>query len=187
MIETKKPKANYINNSDFLEALVLYKDKCKHAEENNLEHPPIPNYIGECFLKIAEHLSRKPNFASYTFREDMVSDGIENCLMYFHNFDPEKSKNPFSYFTQIVWYAFLRRIIKEKKQLYIKYKATEQIGILDEYEMLEDEDGHTRQFEMYDNISEFIYNYEESAKKKKIKRKRGVELFLEPDDDIVDT
>ena len=182
MTEKRKP-VNYINNSDFLEALIKYKQETKEADKLGIEHPPIPNYIGECFLKIAEHLSRKPNFASYSFREEMVCDGIENCIMYFRNFDPEKSKNPFSYFTQIVWYAFLRRIIREKKQLYIKYKATEQIGILDEFEMMEDEDGNMRQFEMYDNISEFIHNYEESAKNKKQKRKKGIELFYELDEE----
>ena len=109
----------------------------------------------------------------------MMSDGIENCLMYFDNFDPTKSKNPFAYFTQIIYYAFLRRIQKEKKQLYVKYKATEQIGILDEFEMLEFEDGTTRQFELYDNISEFIENYEDAKKaKKEVKKPKGIEKFL---------
>jgi hypothetical protein len=109
----------------------------------------------------------------------MMSDGIENCLMYFDNFDPAKSKNPFAYFTQIIYYAFLRRIQKEKKQLYVKYKATEQMGILDEFEMLEFEDGTTRQFELYENISEFIENYEEAKKaKKEVKKPKGIEKFL---------
>jgi hypothetical protein len=109
----------------------------------------------------------------------MIADGIENCLMYFRNFDPDKSKNPFAYFTQIIYYAFLRRIMKEKKQLYVKYKATEQIGILDEFEMLEDSEGHSRQFELYDNISEFIFNFEESKRKKKEGKTKGLEKFLD--------
>ena len=79
-------------------------------------------YVGDCFLKIATHLSYKPNFVNYPFREDMICDGIENCLQYIDNFDPEKSSNPFAYFTQIIYYAFLRRIQKEKKQLEIKQK-----------------------------------------------------------------
>ena len=158
---TDKTK-HYVNNADFLAALIDHKLKCDEAIKNNKPEPNIPNYIGECFLKIAEHLSRKPNFASYSFREEMISDGIENCLMYFRNFDPLKSKNPFAYFTQIIYFAFLRRIQKEKKQLYVKYKATEQIGILDEFELLEDSDGNTKQFELYDNISEFIFNFEET-------------------------
>lgn len=160
---------HYINNADFLKALVEYKEKCAVAEKENKPDPPIPNYIGECFLKIADHLSRKPNFASYSFREEMISDGIENCLMYFRNFNVEKSNNPFAYFTQIIYYAFLRRIQKEKKQLYVKYKATEQFGIFDEFEMFEDDNGVTRQFQMYDNISEFIHTYEETKKNKKKK------------------
>jgi len=99
--------------------------------------------------------------------------------MYFNNFDPTKSKNPFAYFTQIIYYAFLRRIQKEKKQTYVKYKATEQMGILDEMEMMELEDGTTRQFELYDNISEFIENYEVAKENKKVAKKpKGIEKFL---------
>ena len=174
----KKPK-HYVNNADFLDALIVYKEKCDVAKAAEKEDPQIPNYIGECFLKIAEHLSRKPNFISYSFRDEMIADGIENCLMYFRNFNPSKSKNPFAYFTQIIYYAFLRRIMKEKKQLYVKYKATEQFGILDEFEMYEDSDGNMKQFELYENISEFIQNFEENKKKKKEGKSKGLEKFIE--------
>ena len=181
-MKTMTKKTNhYINNADFLKALVDYKELCDTAEKEKKPEPPIPNYIGECFLKIADHLSRKPNFVSYSFRDEMISDGIENCLMYFKNFDPIKSKNPFAYFTQIIYYAFLRRIMKEKKQLYVKYKATEQFGILDEFEMFEDSDGNMRQFQLYDNISEFIQTFEENKKKKK-RIKTLDELGAEIDD-----
>jgi len=170
---------HYINNADFLAALIDYKEKCNTAKAEKKQPPAIPNYIGECFMKIAEGLSHKPNFINYTYREEMMSDGIENCLMYFNNFDPTKSKNPFAYFTQIIYYAFLRRIQKEKKQLYVKYKATEQMGILDEMELLEFEDGTSKQFELYDNIAEFIGNYEEAQdKKKEVKKPKGLEKFL---------
>ena len=163
MTTTIKKQKHYINNPDFLQALMDYKAEQKRCKKDKLPDPPIPNYIGECFMKIAEGLS----------------DGIENCLMYFDNFDPSKSKNPFAYFTQIIYYAFLRRIQKEKKQLYVKYKATEQMGILDEFEMLEFEDGTTRQFELYENISEFIENYEDAKKaKKEVKKPKGIEKFL---------
>jgi hypothetical protein len=111
----------------------------------------------------------------------MICDGIENCIMYFRNFDPSKSKNPFAYFTQIIYFAFLRRIAKEKKQLYVKYKATQQFGILDEGEMYEDENGNMKQFEMYDNISEFIFNFEETKKAKKKSKTKGLENFIELD------
>jgi hypothetical protein len=169
---------HYVNNEDFLNALVQYKSICDKAKQENKEDPIVPNYIGECFLKIAEHLSRKPNFISYSFREEMICDGIENCIMYFRNFDPTKSNNPFAYFTQIIYYAFLRRIQKEKKQMYVKYKATEQFGILDEGEMYEDVDGNMKQFVLYDNISEFIQNFEEKKRNKK-KSKKGLEKFFE--------
>jgi hypothetical protein len=135
-------------------------------------------------MKIAEGLSHKPNFINYSYRDEMISDGIENCLMYFENFDETKSKNPFAYFTQVIYFAFLRRIQKEKKQLYVKYKATEMYGILDEFEMMESEDGSTRQFELYDNIAEFIETYEDArtakkAEKDALKKPKGLEKFIE--------
>ena len=124
----RKKSEHYVNNRELLEALIVYRAKVANAKEKNLPKPRITNYLGECFLKIATHLSYKPNFVNYMFREDMISDGIENCVQYIHNFDPEKSKNPFAYFTQIIHYAFLRRIQKEKKQLEIKTKIIEKTG-----------------------------------------------------------
>ena len=126
--KTAKVK-HYVNNEHFLEEMVVFRAAVKEAEATNGERPRVPEYIGECLFKIATHLARKPNFANYTFKEDMVSDGIENCLLYIDNFDPEKSKNPFAYFTQIIYYAFLRRIQKEKKHLYIKYKSMDNLII----------------------------------------------------------
>lgn len=123
-----KNKEYYVNNKEFLEAISVYRTKVNEAKEKGLPRPKVPNYIGECFLKIATHLSYKPNFVNYMFREDMICDGVENCLQYIDNFDPEKSKNPFAYFTQIIWFAFLRRISKEKKQLEIKTKILEKSG-----------------------------------------------------------
>ena len=124
----RKKSEHYVNNKELLQALIVYREKVAHAKENDLPKPRITNYLGECFLKIATHLSYKPNFVNYMFRDDMISDGIENCVQYIHNFDPEKSRNPFAYFTQIIYYAFLRRIQKEKKQLEIKTKIIERTG-----------------------------------------------------------
>ena len=124
----RKKSEHYVNNKQLLEALIVYRAEVAHAKENDLPKPRITNYLGECFLKIATHLSYKPNFVNYMFRDDMISDGIENCVQYIHNFDPEKSRNPFAYFTQIIHYAFLRRIQKEKKQLDIKTKIIEKTG-----------------------------------------------------------
>ena len=124
----RKKSEHYVNNKELLQALIVYREKVAHAKENDLPKPRITNYLGECFLKIATHLSYKPNFVNYMFRDDMISYGIENCVQYIHNFDPEKSKNPFAYFTQIIHYAFLRRIQKEKKQLDIKTKIIERTG-----------------------------------------------------------
>ena len=114
---------HYVDNQRFLEEISEYQKFRIDAKDKGEEPPPCPEYIGECFLKIANRLSYRPNFINYAFREDMISDGIENCVQYMNNFNPEKSKNPFAYFTQIIYYAFVRRIQKEKKQLYIKYKT----------------------------------------------------------------
>ena len=124
----KKKSEHYVNNKELLEALIVYRAKVAHAKENDLPKPRITNYLGECFLKIATHLSFKPNFVNYIFKDDMISDGIENCVQYIHNFNPEKSQNPFAYFTQIIHYAFLRRIQREKRQLEIKNKIIEKSG-----------------------------------------------------------
>ena len=128
MSKTRKKSEHYVNNKELLHALIVYKNKVKEAQENEQPKPRITNYLGECFLKIATHLSYKPNFVNYMFREDMISDGIENCVQYINNFDPNKSTNPFAYFTQIIHYAFLRRIQKEKKQMDIKNKILEKTG-----------------------------------------------------------
>lgn len=173
-------KTNYVDNKLFLKEMTAYRRSVRKAKKDGLEKPRIPEYVGQCFMLIAENMSHKYNFLSYTFRDEMVSDAIENCVMYADNFNPRKSKNPFAYFSQICYYAFLRRIQREKKQLYVKYKSTELHGVLDDFDQLEDGDGNTRQFEMYDNISEFIQKFEnaKAAKKAKIKAK-GLEKFLE--------
>ena len=123
----KKPKnpAHYVDNEDFYDALCDWKDTVIEAENCGEPRPPITDYIGECFIKMAEGLSRRACFINYDFREEMVGDAIENCILYAHNFKKE-GKNPFAYFTQMMYYAFLRRIQKEKKQMYVKYKLVEQ-------------------------------------------------------------
>ena len=158
---SRKKSEHYVNNKELLEALIVYRSKVEKSfleingreptREDRANHwegkPTIPNYLGECFLKSATHLSYKPNFVNYMFRDDMISDGIENCVQYIHNFDPEKSKNPFAYFTQIIHYAFLRRIQKEKKQLEIKTKIIERTGF-DEVMMVDDSllSGHSSDY-----------------------------------------
>ena len=128
MATRRKRSEHYVNNKEFLAALEVYIAQVNRAKLNDKEPPQIPRYIGECFLKIANHLSYKPNFVNYMFREDMICDGIENCVQYIKNFDPEKSSNPFAYFTQIIHYAFLRRIQKEKRQMDIRAKIIERSG-----------------------------------------------------------
>lgn len=173
-------KKHYVNNKDLLTAILQYKKDAREAKREKNPPPRMPEYVGACLMLIAENLSHKPNFSNYTFREEMIGDAIENCCMYFDNFDPKKSKNPFAYFTQIIYYAFLRRIHREKKQLYTKYKLTEQLGVLGEGDT-DGEDGESRpQFEMYDNLSEFIENYE-NAKAPKKKKPKGLEQFMERD------
>ncbi len=152
MARGKRKSEHYVNNKEFLEALVNYRAKCQRAEEAGEARPVIPRYIGECFLKIANHLSYKPNFVNYMFREDMISDGIENCVQYIKNFNPEKSSNPFAYFTQIIHYAFLRRIQKEKRQMDIRGKLIERSG----FEEVMTGDGDLSNSSDYNSIKENI-------------------------------
>ena len=135
-----KQKPHYVDNKKFLEAMIEYRDRCEKAKSRNRKKPEVTNYIGECFLKIANHLSYRPNFINYTFRDDMISDGIENCLQYMDNFNPDKSNNPFAYFTQIIYYAFIRRIQKEKKQIQIKSKLIQNTGVENMMDQLQGDD-----------------------------------------------
>ena len=138
----KRKKEHYVDNKQFLEALVKYRDEVEIAKIQGKAKPRVGNYIGDCFLKIATHLSYRPNFINYMYKEDMISDGVENCVQYIDNFDPEKSKNPFAYFTQIVYYAFLRRIAKEKRQMDIRDKLIEKNGY-DQVFHSDDNDNHS--------------------------------------------
>ena len=157
--------------------MIDWNNGCKQAKEFGVDPPPISNYIGECFLKIATHLSYRPNFINYTYREEMISDGIENCLQYVHNFNPEKSDNPFAYFTQIIYYAFLRRIQKEKKQAHVKNKMIENMNV-DVF--LTQEDGDVQNNPYTDYLQKNFLPDEDVYKPKKKKTKpKGLELFYE--------
>ena len=151
----RKRSEHYVNNKEFLAALIKYREDVEIARLQDKTKPVIPRYIGECFLKIANHLSFKPNFVNYMFKEDMISDGIENCVQYIHNFNPEKSQNPFAYFTQIIHYAFLRRIQKEKKQLEIKNKILEKAGYEQVFERDTLDDGN---YSEYNQIKDAVHS-----------------------------
>ena len=168
MAKTKAKGVHYVNNKKFHQAMIDWKEKCKDAEEAGDEPPQITDYIGSCFLKIANGLSYRPNFINYTYRQEMISDGIENCLQYIKNFDPEKSKNPFAYFTQIIYYAFIRRIQKEKKQMQIKSKLIANAGAENMMDQLAGDD-KVYQSQMLDFLQRNAIKEEEP--KKEIKKK----------------
>ena len=151
----RKRSEHYVNNKEFLAALIKYQEDIEIARLQDKTKPQIPRYIGECFLKIANHLSFKPNFVNYMFKEDMISDGIENCVQYIHNFNPEKSRNPFAYFTQIIHYAFLRRIQREKRQLEIKNKIIEKSGYNEVFDDSNKIDGDN--FAEYNSIKDAVH------------------------------
>ena len=179
----KKP-VHYVDNAKFLQEILVYQQACREAEESGEEKPIIPNYLGECILKIATKLSNSPNFINYSYKDDMILDGIENCIQYFDNFNPEKSKNPFAYFTQIVWYAFLRRIDKEKKQSYIRGKLIRDNTIeqfeLQDHDMGGDDDFHNTYIGFMQNHGTFDHDYEEKKKAKRKKKQASLdELFVE--------
>ena len=153
----RKRSEHYVNNKEFFAALIKYREDCEIAKLNDKPKPVIPRYIGECFLKIANHLSFKPNFVNYMFKEDMISDGIENCVQYIHNFNPEKSQNPFAYFTQIIHYAFLRRIQREKRQLEIKNKILEKSGYSEVFDNNNTIDG-SGSFSEFNQIKDSVHS-----------------------------
>ena len=134
MARTKRASIHYVNNKEFSQAVVRYVRALNEAQKTEDKLPIVPNYIAACFLKIAEGLSHKSNFIRYTYREEMVMDAVENCLKAIENYNVEAATrtgtpNAFAYFTQISWYAFLRRIAKEKKQQDIKIKYMTSSGI----------------------------------------------------------
>ena len=170
---------HYVNNKEFLQAMIEWRERVDEAENSGKTPPQVTNYIGECFLKIATHLSYKPNFINYTYREEMICDGIENCLQYIKNFNPEKSKNPFAYFTQIIYYAFLRRINKEKKQSHVKNKMLEKQEVVS-YTTMEHDD---RTYNVGNiDLSNFLPDEDVYKPKQKInKTKKNLENFMELD------
>ena len=175
-------KEHYVNNKEFLAAMVEYTKNVNRAKRKKESKPPVTDYIGSCFLKIANHLSYRPNFINYTFRDDMISDGIENCLQYLDNFNPKKSNNPFAYFTQIIYYAFIRRIQKEKKQVTIKNRLITESN----YDDMTLQPGEDREFK--NQFTEFLkknMSVDEQQKiaddlaKKKKKRKKKTKSSLD--------
>ena len=183
---TKPKSVHYIDNEKFLKEMIIYKRKFDEAKSKNKPQPMISEYLGECFMKIAQRLSFRPNFINYAFKDDMISDGIENCVQYIKNFNPEKSSNPFAYFTQIIYYAFIRRIQKEKKQLYIKYKTMDSNSSLGDNVEVSADDTQNYVYETMTNdqkvnMYDFISNFEEAKKKKKVattKKSTSLELFM---------
>lgn len=179
----KKKPVNYVDNKKFYEEILKYRASLADAQEKGLDNPRIPEYIGECIFKIAEKLSTKPCFVNYSFRDEMVSDGYENCILYFKDYNPEITQNPFAYFTQIIYYAFLRRISKEEKNRYIIYKNfQETITLNDLGNFVDENDNRVVSKSMYENINDFMNNFEKKEELKKQKRKQvkeGLDKFYE--------
>lgn len=189
-MDTPSKQNHYVDNKKLYQAIIEYKHKVLEASEKGLVKPAIPNYVGECILMIATRLSTKPNFVNYSYREEMISDGVENCICYFDNFDPSKTNNPFAYFTQIIYYAFLRRILKEKKQLYIKHKTLENSlllhNLVEQGEMSDIDITPTIVDLENDNMFDFIKSFEDNLLIKKNKKtKKGIEKFIEESEEGV--
>ena len=179
----KSKNVHYVNNAEFSQAVVDYVKTVNAAKEKEEPLPIVTDYIAMCFLKIAENLSHKSNFIRYTYREEMVMDAVENCLRAVENYNINATTrtgkpNAFAYFTQIIWYAFLRRIQKEKKQQDIKHKYMSQSGV-EAFIMLDDDKGGLAVASHFvdvlkDRIEKVkIYDKEikEYTKKEKVKRK----------------
>lgn len=168
-----KPANHYIDNTKFFTEIVKYQTRCKDHVDAKKEIPKVPNYIADCFLRIADNLGNLKKFRNYPFLEEMKSDAVYYCLKYMHNFSPEKTQNPFSYFTKISYYAFLQRIQSEKKFLYKKYKAIQNTEL---FLSVSDRQAHDKgdysndiQYDEHsrENMNDFIVKYETSLKRKK--------------------
>lgn len=174
-------KINYINNKTLYGAMIQYKNELHQALEHDIVKPQVSKYIGESIILICTNLAKKPNFSGYTYKQDMISDGIMDCIAAVDNFNPDKTNNPFAYFTQIAWNAFLRRIQKEKKQTYIKHKNFENSHLFNE--IFEDVD-HITHLKSNDYSNEIVKNFEEKLTKiKKSSKLTGVEKFSETDNE----
>lgn len=167
-----RQKVNYVDNAKMFEEIKKYLVACKTAEKAGKDRPRLSEYLGECILKIALRVATKPNFKSYTYKDDMVSDGVENCLIYLRNFNPLKSKNPFGYFTTVIHYAFIRRIMKEKKHTYIKYKLMEKAHI--DGTLASGDQEHLQSdtsILSFENVQEFINRFDEHSQKRRVRRR----------------
>lgn len=168
-----KAKKNYVNNKQLYDVMKEYHEKVQAAKASGSELPRVPNYVGECLLLISQKLANKPNFNGYSYKEEMISDGIENSLMYINNFDPAKSNNPFAYFTQIIKFSFIRRIEKEKKQHYIKIKNLHNYNIIDELDGAD-----YKKNEVNEITDEFVKSFEKSLTNKRKESKISLNKFF---------
>lgn len=166
--------SEYVSNKDFFDAILERKILLQKAHDEGLDTPQISNYLAECILKISNNLANKGNFNGYSFKDEMISDGIENCIKYFDKFNPERSSNPFAYYTQIIYFAYLRRIAKEKQQYQIKHKIIQSVGNL-VFELQEHDDNDDF-VNMYREFLKEISNVELPLSNKKIKVPKVVEL-----------
>jgi len=176
----KKQNEHYVNNKEFTQAVAEFNESVKLAVSKGKTPPQMSNYIGECIYKIATRLSTRPNFINYTYRDEMICDAIENCIQYIGNFNVEKSNNAFAYITQICYYAFLRRIQKEKKQVFIKQQMTMDITA-DTFETIDgDTTGmtNTNVEWMQENMTQVQYEPRKSKRKTSTKTK-GLDKFTE--------
>jgi len=177
--------AHYVNNPDFLQAMKEYRATVELHNEQNLGRPEIPEYIGSCILQIATKFASRPNFYGYSYKEEMIGDAIENCLQYVGNFDPAKSNNPFAYFTQICYYAFIRRIMREKKQSYIKHQLVKEMPF-DTFDVQLGDDS-----DISNNFMSYIQShnnfdseaFERKLNKRKKKKTEGLEELLEVEEE----
>jgi hypothetical protein len=187
-MKTKKSTVHYVDNQKFYQEILNHKKKVSDAREKGLEDPRLPNYIGECIWKIASKLANKPCFINYSYRDEMISDGIENCILYFNDYNPDIGKNPFAYFTQVIYFAFLRRINKEEKNRYIIYKNFQETIINNGHagHLVDGDDNHVMTVNLYDNINDFMERFEKKEAVKKEKRKtakEGLIKFYEEEND----
>lgn len=172
----KRRKRNYINNKKLYEHMVVWHQAMKEAAEKGEPRPQVPDYVARAIMLIAENLSTKFSYARYSYRDEMVADAILNAVRYVHNFNPEKSKYPFAYISRMVNRTFYQRIDLEQRQQYAMLANSQRYLILDQ---LNPNQIMGEGVELYDNLLDFMENFEDKherkAHKKKVRRKPNPE------------
>ena len=137
---------HYVNNREFTLALDDYSRACKKAEEEGKTKPQMNNYLGGCIMKMSNRLANSPRFSGYSYKEEMIHNGILAAVKYAHRFNGDKFDNGFAYVTQILFSHFIITIKNEKKKYETNLKLIQEaeVGVMGNSEFSALADSHAR-------------------------------------------